>query len=319
MLRCLLPLLIICPAYSHVVSMSTSEAVLAGARLDFELRMPLYEVTHVVNPETALLDSFRFSSRAGDARLLQRSCRTEQSDLVCTGLYLFEHDVDQFHVQCKLASITVPNHVHLLRARHGERTDQAAFDASFTAAAIRFRPPTAAEIAARDASAGFWRAIAGLAQLLFLAALVLAARTRTELAALIAMFIAGQVAAVSLGLATRFPLSPRFIEAAAALTIAYLAVEILLLPQAGQRWLVSGILGILHGVYFDMLLAAGDYRALPFISGVIAAEIAVAGLFWLAAILAARLTAHRTLWFERGLASVLFVTGLSWFLLRLRS
>jgi hypothetical protein len=319
MLRCLLALLVLSPAYAHVVSMSTSEAVLAGARLDFELRMPLYEVTHVANPETELLDSFRFSSPAGDARLLRRSCREEQGNLVCTGLYLFERDVDQFHVQCKLASITVPNHVHLLRAIHGERTDQAAFDGSFTEAAIRFRPPTASEIAARDASAGFWRAIAGLAQLLFLAALVLAARTRAELAALIAMFAAGQIAAIILGLATRLPLSPRFIEAAAALTIAYLAVEILLLPQAGQRWLVAGFLGILHGVYFDMLLAAGDYRPLPFISGVIVAEIVVAGLFWLLATVAARLAANRMPWMERGLASILLLTGLSWFLLRLRS
>ena len=37
--------------------------------------------------------------------------------------------------------------------------------------------------------------------------------------------------------------APRFVEAATALTIAYMAVEILALPQAGKRWLIAGALG----------------------------------------------------------------------------
>ena len=84
------------------------------------------------------------------------------------------------------------------------------------------------------------------------------------------MFLAGQAVTAVGHLSTRLLLSPRFIEAATALTIAYLAFEILALPAAGQRWLVVGVLGLLHGMYFDMLLAVGDYGRWSFLVGAFA-------------------------------------------------
>jgi len=140
LLACALPVL------AHVVSMSTGEAKLKGARLDYELRMPLYEVAHIPNPEPQLFENIHFRGGGGQARLLKHSCREDTGNLVCTGLYLFEREVDQFDVECTFPSITVPNHVHLMRAMSGEKTDQAAFDASFATATIRFRPPAFMEI-----------------------------------------------------------------------------------------------------------------------------------------------------------------------------
>lgn len=309
--------LLLCGALvsAHVVSMSTGEATLSGARLDYRVRMPLYETAHMANPESELFANIQFSGRGGAAKLLRHACHEEGGNLVCDGLYLFDREVDQFDVRCTFPSVTVSNHVHLLRAIHGQRTDQAAFDASFTSAAIRFRPPTPLETATRDASAGFWRAIAGLAQLLFLSALVLAGRNWRELATLTGMFIAGEAASVFFGLSSRLPVSPRFVEAAAALTIAYLAVDILLLPGAGGRWLVVFILGLLHGIYFDLLLLAADYQRAPYVLGVAAAEIAVVLSLGFVAQFARR--SPRTRLLERALASVLLVAGACWFALRL--
>jgi hypothetical protein len=307
------------PALAHVVSMSTGEARLTGARLDYELRMPLYEMAQIQDPESQLFANIHFRGNGGEARLLKRSCRQDTGNLVCTGLYLFDREVDQFDVECTFPSITVPNHVHLLRAIHGEKTDQAAFDASFTTATLRFRPPTAFETAFRDALAGLWRATSGLVQILFLAAIVLAARSRRELAQLTAMFLAGQAVTVATHLSVRLQMAPRFIEAATALAVAYLAVEILLLPAAGQRWLIAGLLGLLHGMYFDLLLAAGGYAAAPFMTGVFCAELAILFVFAAAAALASRFKSASRFQVERALASLLLVAGLSWFLLRLRS
>lgn len=306
-------------ATAHVVSMSTGEARLNGARLDYELRMPLYEVAHIRNPEPELFGAIRFVGSGQDARLLQHSCREDGANLVCTGLFLFEREADQFDVECRFASITVPNHVHLLRATHGQKTDQAAFDGSFPTATIHFRPPTAWETAMRDASAGFWRAVAGIAQILFLAALVLAGRSRRELALLIAMFLAGQALTVIAQLSTRISVSPRFIEAATALTIAYLAVEILVLPAAGQRWLVVGVLGILHGMYFDMLLAAGDYSRTSYLAGASLAELTLVAILWGVVRAAAAVPLARSNIIPRVFASLLLLTGISWFLIRLRN
>ena len=160
------------------------------------------------------------------------ACQQEQDTYVCTADYQFPAPVETLQAECTLASVTVPNHVHLLRAYRGDKTDQAVFDLSYTQAEIRFRPPTAFETATREISAGFMRAAGGLAPLLFLVSLVLAARSRRELMALTASFLAAEALACAMAPRLQLPLSPRFIEAAAALTIAYLAFEIILLPQS---------------------------------------------------------------------------------------
>lgn len=290
-----------------------------GARLDYELRMPGYEAAHIRNPEAQLFGNLHFRSGTSEARLVRHTCREDSGNLVCTGMYLFERDVEEFDVDCTFASITVPNHVHLLRAVHGDKSEQAAFDSSFTTTTIRFRPPTVVETAVRDGASGFRRATAGLVQILFLAALVLAGRSRRELVQLTAMFLAGQALTVMVHWPARLQLSPRFIEAATALTIAYLAFEILLLPMAGQRWLVVGVLGLLHGMYFDMLLSAGDYGRWPFLAGAFAGESVLVLGIALLALFGARVSIARRTLVERAMASLLLITGISWFVLRLKS
>jgi hypothetical protein len=299
------------PAAAHVVSMSTGDATLSGAKLDYVLRMPLYEVAHVADAQRSLAQSMRFFGGGDEARLVSQSCREEDGNFVCRWMYLFPRDIDEFRVQCNFASITVPNHVHLLRATNGSRSDQAAFDASFTTADLRFRDPGAAEIFARQAGAGFWRALAGPAQILFLVALLLAARGWRDLGGVFGMFAAGQVAAAVLMLMHPLALSPRFIEAAAALTIAYLAVELLLIPNAGGRWIVTGLLGTFHGIYFAMLVSAGGYRPTLFLAGALAAEAMIAAILWLPV---RRLNTGLV---RTALSSILLFVGLGWFVMRL--
>jgi hypothetical protein len=57
------------------------------------------------------------------------------------------------------------------------------------------------------------------------------------------MFLLGQIAAAIVAPRTNWDPAPRFVEAGTALTVAYIAVEILALPQAGKRWLIAGALG----------------------------------------------------------------------------
>jgi hypothetical protein len=161
------------------------------------------------------------------------------------------------------------------------------------------------------------RAAGGLAPLLFLVALVLAARNWRELAALTGAFLIAETIACLLAPRVTFPLSPRFIEAAAALTIAYLAFEIVLLPQSSFRWLVVGVLGLFHGTYFSIFLAQSGYNAATFLAGVALAEMFLIGvLAWIVTRLA------RFAWMRRVVpvaASLLLTVGVVWFFLRLRA
>jgi len=160
------------------------------------------------------------------------------------------------------------------------------------------------------------RAAGGLAPLLFLASLVLAARSRRELIGLTAAFLVAESLACIIAPRIAFPLSPRFIEAAAALTIAYLAFEIILLPNSGLRWLVVGVLGLFHGAYFSIFLAGSGYHAATFLCGVALAELLLIIVF--------ALTLGRLIRFAKfsravpAAAGLLLAVGVVWFLWRLR-
>jgi hypothetical protein len=305
------------PLAAHVVSISTGEAHVEGSRLTYEMHMPLYEVAHISNPRESLLQHIRFTSNGIDGRLIEYNCRPRQDNYVCRAIYEFPSEIDRLQVECTFPSITVPNHVHMLRAMKGTRTTQAVFDQSFTQAELRFRPPTPAELAMKAFAEGVWRAIAGAMQLLFLASLALAARGRRELLALAGMFVAGELLACAFASHVLPRVSPRFLEAAMALTIAYLATEILLLPKAGQRWLVVGVLGLFHGLYFAMFLTAGEFSPALFLAGVLLAELLViAALALIFSKLARMAQAFRPV---QVAASVLFAVGMVWFFLRLKS
>jgi hypothetical protein len=305
------------PLLGHMVSMSSGELKVDGAQAHYELRIPMYEVAHVRDPEHTLLEQVRFKGAGAWAKPMKPACGRQQDSYVCTADYQFPAPVDALEVECTLAKVTVPNHVHMLHAYRGDKSDQAVFDLSFTTAEIRFRPPTEFEIVARESSAGFMRAAGGLAPLLFVAGLVLAARSRRELLALAISFLVAESIACVLAPRFPWPLSPRFIEAAAALTIAYLAFEIVLLPDSRHRWIVVGVLGLFHGAYFSMFLFQTGYRAPVFLSGVALAELLLIVLFALALKGLQRFPAM-----SRAVplaASLLLATGVVWFFIRLRA
>jgi hypothetical protein len=305
------------PLLAHMMSMSTGDVTVNGDRAHYELRMPLYEIAHVKDPERSLFEHIRFSSGGVEARTINRSCREIPAEAVyfCTADYQFAAPVDRLDVECTFHSVTVPNHVHLLRAENAGKRDQAFFDFSFSKATLRFAPPSAVEVAITQGGAGAMASIRGLVQILFLASLVLAARTLRELLALTGMFLSGQIASAVLVPLTSWQPAPRFVEAAAALTIAYLAVEILMLPQAGSRWLVAGILGMFHGLYFELFLRNTGYGPVWVLLGAALTELAVIAVFAFVFSRIGRFAAAlRPLQVS---ASLLLVFGMVWFCIRL--
>ncbi len=301
-------------AQAHVVSMSSGELTITGTHGHYELRMPLYEVAHVQAPERTLLNHIHF----GGATLTGSSCTADPAHdtYLCTADYLFASAPQQLDVECTFPSITVPNHVHMLRAELNGKPDQAVFDNSFPRTTLRFRPPTAMEIALTQVAAGFVRALGGAVQILFLAALVLGARGRKELLLLAGMFLAGQIGAVAIVPHTSWQPPPRFVEAAMALALAYLAVEILTLPKAGARWVIAGILGIFQGLYFCLFLQNTAYGPALVLAGAFAAEATLLAIFALAFSHIARVA--KALRPVQVSAAALLVFGMTWFFLRLR-
>ena len=303
---------------AHVMSMSSGDVKIDGARAHYELHMPTYEVAHIKSPEAELFDSIRFFTSGQQGRLTSKSCHDEpaQGNYVCVADYEFPISVGRLDVECTFHKITVPNHVHLLRAEKEGKTDQAIFDFTSSKAQIRFDPPSAAEIAITQTAAGVMRAVGGLSQILFLATLALAARSRRELAALAGMFLLGQIASALIAQRTAWEPAPRFVEAATALTIAYMAVEILALPNAGKRWLIAGVLGVFHGLYFALFLrATGDNPAYVLTGAAVSELILIAIFAWTFSRISRLAAAFRPAQVSAGL---LFGVSMFWFFLRMK-
>ncbi len=287
-------------ARGHVVSMSSGELRVEGRSAFYELRMPMYEMGHVANPETALLDQIRFEG----GRRTSSDCREEDGAYVCRARFEFDRDVpDRIEAECTLFKVTVPNHVHLLYAVQGPNSDQAVFDKTFTRAEVRFHPPSRAEMIARDAAGGIARLLKSPAGLLFLAVLVLAARTRGEAAVLALAFLGAEWLARPI--APRIPMSfsPEFLEAVLALTVAYLAAEIVFLPDSRARWMVIPVLGLAHGLPFAAFPAA-------YLGGAATVQLL---LLVVLAIAALKMPQR---WRRPG-AAVLLVGGIGWFVRQL--
>jgi len=301
-----------------MMSMSTGDAVVSGNHVEYVLRMPSYEMPRISDPARALFDHVRFSSGGYPAKVLNEVCHEDaaQGEYICAAYYEFPAPVERLDVECALHEITVPNHVHLLRAEKAGKRDQAIFDYSFPRATIRFEPPGPLELAATQMGSGVMCALSGLVQILFLAGLAIASRSRRELLALTAMFLAGQMASALLLPVTGWHPAARFVEAAAALTVAYLAVEILFLPAAGMRWLIAGVLGAFHGLYFALWIANTGFRPAYVLGGAAIAEILTIALLAVAfKFIERRAAALRP---ATVAASAMLAVGLIWFFLRLR-
>jgi hypothetical protein len=300
--------LLAAPAAAHMVSVSTGDAILEGPTLHYDLRMPLFEARHLAKPDL-LLDSITFEG----AQRTAASCQETASDgsYRCTATYQYNTPPDRLVVECLFHKVTVPNHIHVLRAVSGGKTDQAVFELTNTKATLRFEPPSLMEVAVTRVSTGLARAIGTVAPVLFVLALVLAARSRRELVTLVGTFFVGQSIAAFVFPGLPWYPSERFIEAAAALTIAYLAVEILLLPNAGQRWLVVGVLGVFHGLAFAEYLRSSQQGPGWFLAGALAGELLLAAIFGVLVHWIARVRVPP--WAQRVPAALLLAAGMGWF------
>jgi len=287
--------LLAAPVFAHVVSMSTGELRVDGPLADYELRIPMIEIAQMADP-SSILNYIHFDG----GHRASAKCAEEDGTYVCHASYEFETLVpDRLGVECRFFEATVPNHVHWLHATRGANSDQEVFDQTFPRSELRFRPPSRTEIFWRQFGSGCARAATNWIGLLFLAGLAIAApRSFVPLLC----FLGGEAAAILIGPKIPWPLAPRFLESAMALTVAYLAVEILMASDARNLSWIVAVLGVFHGLF-----VAGF--PLPYSVGAGVLQIAVVAALGFGA-------RYLSVFWRRGIAWGLLVAGLGGFALR---
>ena len=68
-------------------------------------------------------------------------------------------------------------------------------------------------------------------------------------------------------------------------------MEILVLPNAGMRWLIVAVLGAFHGLYFELFLRTTGYHAFYVLGGAVFVAAVLLGSVLVAAIVALGLSA----------------------------
>ena len=300
------------PTAGHVLSVSHGSLVQDGSDVRYELRMPLSEAPEGDDRAELLLGAIEVLDGAQVGRQADAKCNEEagQGLFICTAAYRFPEPPKAIVVRCEFPAVTVPQHVHVLRSGQGEMVRQTVFDITYTEAEIRFTPPTWQETLATESGAGFRRVLTSPELLLFLMALALAGRTSQEFAACAGGFIAAQALVGTIGGLIGWMPPMRFLEAASALTVAYLASEILFLPDASMRWLACGAMGAFHGLFFAVLLGSAEMSPVYFLPGALGGESVLLALL---GVVRLRYVGPRAA--QLG-AILLLVAGLGWFGLR---
>jgi HupE/UreJ protein len=231
---------------------------------------------------------------------MSSTCHTQDETYICRADYEFDHPVpDKVEVECTLFQVTVPNHVHLLYAVQGPNSDQEVFDQNVRQAEVRFHPPSQAEVIAKAAAAGVARLFKSVSGLMFLVVLVLAARNTREIGILTIAFLAGEWLALPISPRIPMSFSPEFLESVLALTVAYLAAEIVFLPDSRARWAVVPVLGVAHGLSFSAF-PSSYLTAASFTQAIVLA------ILWIAS------RKMPAIW-RRPVAGVMLVAGIGWF------
>lgn len=312
----LLPVLAAGSLSAHSMSMSNGELSLDGDEAVLSIRVPDYEVQQLADAQKALLDAFTLRADGQELARTAGECSANeaQGSYDCTSRFAWPEDAAVVEVECDLPDAVAANHVHVLRAVSPGGAEQQVFDYASRRQTFRFRPMGAMERIMSEAKAGAVRILLGPAQMLFLFALVVAARGRRELAQMTAAFSASLAAATVAVAALGWQPPAGFADAAGALTIAYLAVETLTLPEAGGRWLVAGGMGTFHGLYFGVFLQQASMSPAFVLFGALTMSVlTVVSLYGMAARLSRDFGESL---FRKVCAGALCLIGVGWFIVR---
>ena len=312
MRRAALAVVTVLPLCAHMVSMSSGTLRVEGAQLIYEARIPLYEIPNIPQFEKLLFDEVHFRSRSGEAKLTKSACTADKAEgfYRCEASFTLAQPEEELEAYVGWHRVIAKNHTHVLSAMRGDVTAHAVLQASSPSAKLRFRPLTQTEQLTEGARAGVQWFLTTPVMFLLLVSMIAASRSLPEFKLLAVCFVAGQ--ALPLLAASVTPmLNPRFLELASALAVAYLAVEILFLPQAGTRWIVVAVVGLFPGLALAAIVRQTELSGAGVWLGAQSIEAAVAavcGYAWL------RYGAGRGL--DRTIGVLLLILGAGWFAYR---
>ncbi|HEX4403362.1 MAG TPA: HupE/UreJ family protein [Polyangia bacterium] len=336
------------PAFAHAVGLSSGEYRLIGNVLSGDLGMAGRELARwlpaIDTDHDGNIDSTEISAgREAVARALTGGLTVDADGAACPGTldraWAMEAEggvVFQIHFTCAatprrltlaapMLDALAPGHRHMARVfRVGNAQVQVLDRAHATWTLSDARPTSsAAALAWSMLKLGVEHILTGADHLVFLFGLILVGGRVRSIALAVTAFTVAHSITLALAALSIFAPSPRLVEPAIALSIAYVGVENFFVTDARRRWRITFPFGLIHGFGFASALRE---IALPraqvpvaLVSFNLGVELGQLGV--LAIVLPLVLAARRAPWFgERGVRAASFaiaVGGAVLFVVRL--
>ncbi|MCW5836746.1 MAG: HupE/UreJ family protein [Labilithrix sp.] len=273
------------PAAAHTIGLSTGEYTAAGASLVVKLAFARGEVAslapivdanrdgHITPAEIAsargvLKDKVlgRIAVSAGGARCtpaLTDAALTEEDGLLLAGRWDCARAGEAFEVELTLLDDLARGHRHVARAvSSGATRDEVLYGAerklTIPAAVGEAPAAEAASSSEGERGAGAWsffkmgieHILTGYDHLVFILGLVLARARLRSLFTIVTAFTLAHSITLALAVLNVWSPSPRIVEPAIALSIAYVGVENFFVRDASKRWRITFPFGLVHGFGF---------------------------------------------------------------------
>ena len=169
-------------------------------------------------------------------------------------LYRFAREVSTVEVTAALASITQPNHLHLLSVTSGPVTQDAVLDISRPTAAFDTGSSSYPGTVGYFLRLGVEHIFTGYDHLAFLVCLLIATGSLRSLVKIVTSFTVAHSITLALGTFDVVVLPTRLIGSLIALSVAYVATENLLRRRAIERYRITFLFGLIHGFGFSTIL-----------------------------------------------------------------
>ncbi|MCC6764908.1 MAG: HupE/UreJ family protein [Deltaproteobacteria bacterium] len=274
MIRCAAALIVgllgATPVAAHQQGIGYSDVVIANGEVRFDLVLSVHDLAADVDGDGATSDAEvrsrfpRLARRFAAALVVEaggtpcpltlRDSTLEPNELVRFRLTGPCPDASPLRVVVRLPALTAVDGQNLAKIRVGG----ALIEHVFT--------PTDQEAVLGETSGGFWPAFrrffvlgvehiaTGYDHILFLVALLLVGGGLRSLVAVVTAFTVAHSVTLSLAVLDVVALPAQLVESAIALSIAWVALENLLLDRTRGRWRVTFVFGLVHGFGFASIL-----------------------------------------------------------------
>lgn len=263
------------PASAHEFSRSTSRVTVSGRTVRAAISLgatdlhqgppvdgdgdgvaAIDEIDAAIAPIfAAVKQHFRLTAdqAAPTAIVLDRYGLSGADTLRMDVVYTFAAPVRSVAIESTLPALTQPDHRHFVYATVGGATREAVLDGATTRASFDGGEPLHAT-ARRFVVLGMEHIVTGYDHLAFLGVLLLGAASLLDVVKIVTAFTVAH--SVTLGLATfgLVALPAALIECLIALSIAWVAVENVLLERPERRWRITCLFGLIHGFGFSNVL-----------------------------------------------------------------